>query len=72
MEQQLKDQEKDFNAMVRDTLILGNSLRHMQTQYDKINELNEQLLDKYDEVMKAGSENQLRTELEILNSNLTT
>ena len=70
LEQKIKDQEKDYNAMVRDTVILSNSLRHMQKQYDKINELNEQLLDKYDEVMRAGSENQLRTELEILKLSL--
>lgn len=72
LEQKIKDQEKDFNAMVRDTLILGNSLRHMQSRYDKINELNDQLLDKYEEVLKMGSENELRTELEILKLSLQT
>lgn len=70
LEQELKDKKSHFEAMVRDTAILSTSLRHMRSQYDKINELNEQLLDKYDKVLKAGKENELRTELEILKLSL--
>lgn len=68
--QALKERQASHEAMVRDTAILSTSLRHMRSQYDKINELNEQLLDKYDKVLKAGKENELRTELEVLKLSL--
>lgn len=50
----------------RDTTILGTSLRNMTVQYDKINELNQQLLDKYNALMAGDrSENRkLLTDLE--------
>ena len=43
----------------RDTTILGTSLRNMTVQYDKINELNQQLLDKYNALM-AGDRSENR------------
>ncbi len=50
----------------RDTLTMGTSLRHMTTQYDKINKLNDELLDKYNTLMAGDrSENRkLLTDLE--------
>jgi len=70
LEQKILEQETNYKAMVRDTVILSTSLRHMRSQYDKINELNDQLLDRYDRVLKGGKENELRTELEILKLSL--
>lgn len=54
------------NNLERDTTILGTSLRNMTEQYDKINELNEQLLEKYNTLMAGDrSENRkLLTDLE--------
>lgn len=55
-----------INNLRRDTTILGTSLRNMTEQYDKINELNEQLLEKYNTLMAGDrSENRkLLTDLE--------
>ncbi|MEO8734295.1 MAG: OmpA family protein [Flavobacteriales bacterium] len=72
-EASLKDQQvtmdditKRKEMLERDTLTLGTSLRKMTTQYDKINQLNNELLDKYNTLMAGGSaENKkLLTDLE--------
>lgn len=69
----MKDQQVHLDDLVRrremlerDTLTLGTSLRHMTTQYDKINALNNELLDKYNTLVAGGnSENRkLLTDLE--------
>ena len=69
----MKDQQVHLDDLVRrrdmlerDTLTLGTSLRHMTTQYDKINALNNELLDKYNTLLAGGnSENRkLLTDLE--------
>jgi len=51
-----------------DTAILGSSLRQMTNQYDKINDLNNELLDKYNKLLSGDkSENRkLLTALETL------
>jgi chemotaxis protein MotB len=56
----------------RDTTVMGTSLRLMTDQYDKINELNEQLLEKYNKLLAGDrSENRrLLTDLEGLRLDL--
>jgi chemotaxis protein MotB len=51
----LEDITKRREMLERDTLTLGTSLRHMTTQYDKINQLNNELLDKYNALLAGGS-----------------
>lgn len=62
----LSDLRRRVEMLERDTLTLGTSLRHMTTQYDKINSLNNELLDKYNALLSGGSaENRkLLTDLE--------
>jgi chemotaxis protein MotB len=62
----LEDLKSRKEKLERDTLTLGTSLRHMTKQYDKINTLNNELLDKYNMLLAGqGSENRkLLTDLE--------
>lgn len=47
--------EKRVNELQRDTTVLGTSLRQMTTQYDKINALNNELLEKYNKLLAGES-----------------
>lgn len=62
----LEDLTSRNGRLERDTLTLGTSLRTMNGQYDKINALNNELLDKYNALMAGDrSENRkLLTDLE--------
>ena len=62
----LQDLTRRKEMLERDTLTLGTSLRHMTTQYDKINSLNNELLSKYNTLLAGGNaENRkLLTDLE--------
>lgn len=55
--------EKRLDALMNDTTLLGGSLRTMRSQYDKINELNEQLLDK-NKSMLSNNESEKKQLLE--------
>lgn len=59
---------KRVGELQRDTAVLGNSLRQMTGQYDRINALNNELLDKYNKLLAGqGSENRkLLSDLEAL------
>jgi chemotaxis protein MotB len=67
-EQQAKldDLSSRNEKLERDTLTMGTSIRRLTTQYDKINDLNNQLLEKYNALMAGDrSENRkLLTDLE--------
>lgn len=60
--------QKRFIRLQQDTTILGTSLRQMTGQYDKINALNNELLEKYNKLLAGDrSENRkLLTDLEAL------
>lgn len=62
----LEDLRRRKEMLERDTLTLGTSLRSMTMQYDKINQLNNELLSKYNALVSGGnSENRkLLTDLE--------
>ena len=59
---------KRNGELQRDTTVLGTSLRQMTKQYDKINTLNNELLDKYNALLSGNrSENRkLLTDVETL------
>lgn len=63
---------KRVGELERDTTVLGTSLRQMTVQYDKINALNNELLDKYNKLLAGDrSENRkLTTDLEALRLDL--
>jgi len=62
----VEDLAKRKTNLERDTTIQGTSLRNMTVQYDKINKLNTELLDKYNALLAGeSSENRkLLTDLE--------
>ncbi len=53
-EQGTKDR-KSLDGLRRDTAIVGSSLRNMTSKYDKLNQLNEQLMDRLNKLL-TGSE----------------
>ncbi|MFT3884597.1 MAG: OmpA family protein [Flavobacteriales bacterium] len=70
----LEDLRSRKEKLERDTLTLGTSLRKMTDQYDKINALNNELLEKYNALM-AGDRNENRkllTDLEATRLRLQT
>lgn len=64
--------KKRIARLEQDTAVMGNSLRTMTTQYDKINNLNNELLEKYNKLLAgSSSENRkLLTDLEALRLDL--
>lgn len=50
---------RKLEALISDTAVLGTSLRILRSQYDKINALNEELLQK-SSTLRAGSESENR------------
>ncbi len=68
----LSEFKKRNTELERDTTVLGTSLRQMTKQYDKINTLNNELLDKYNALLSGNqSENRkLLTNLEALRLDL--
>lgn len=55
MKEKIAKEEKDLAGLQRDTAIMGNNLRLLSNKYDKLNMVNDQLLDKYNRML-AGSE----------------
>lgn len=55
---ELSNSNEEFNKrnknLMKDTMVLGTSLRTMQSQYDKINLLNNELIDKLEKI-KTGN-----------------
>lgn len=56
----------DIESLKRDTNVTGTSLRKMTTQYDKINSLNDELVDKVRQLQTSGEKESVKlvTELE--------
>ena len=69
---EMGDIKRRVRQLEQDTTTLGTSLRKMQQQYDKINGLNDELLDKYNKLLSGDrSENRkLLTDLEALRLDL--
>ena len=55
MKETIAKDEKELGGLKRDTAILGTNLRLLSNKYDKLNLVNDQLLDKYNRML-AGSE----------------
>lgn len=67
-----EEMQKRFTRLQQDTMVLGTSLRQMTGQYDKINSLNNELLEKYNKLLSGDrSENRkLLTDLETMRLDL--
>lgn len=50
----ITDLTKSIAGLERDTLILGTSYRNLTDKYDKLNRINEQLLDKYNRLLEGN------------------
>jgi len=50
----MTDTEKQIIGLQKDTSIIGTNYRHLTSKYDKLNEVNESLIDKYNKLL-AGS-----------------
>lgn len=55
MREKIAKEEKELAGLQRDTAIIGTNLRLLSNKYDKLNMVNDQLLDKYNRLL-AGSE----------------
>lgn len=71
-QQALAEKAKRMDRLQQDTAVLGTSLRQMTVQYDKINTLNNELLEKYNKLLAGqGTENRkLLSDLEALRLDL--
>lgn len=67
-----EESQRRLQRLQQDTAIMGTSLRNMTGQYDKINALNNELLEKYNKLLAgSGTENRkLLTDLEALRLDL--
>lgn len=50
----LNDEEKIVAGLKNDTSITGTSYRNLTAKYDKLNQINEQLLDKYNRMLEGN------------------
>ncbi len=66
LEEEVEKLQEENQALIKDTTVLGQSLRKMKKQYDKINDLNDELLRKHAQLKKENeAENRkLSSELE--------
>ncbi len=55
MTEKIAKEEKELAGLQRDSAIMGTNLRLLSNKYDKLNLVNDQLLDKYNRML-AGSE----------------
>jgi chemotaxis protein MotB len=60
LEVQLDVMKKDVKTLVSDTTRLRNELNMLGAQYDRVNETNKALEDKYAKIMKSGSKETAR------------
>ena len=54
VETKLKDEEKIVSGLEKDTSIVGTGYRNLTSKYDKLNQINEQLLDKYNRLLEGN------------------
>ncbi len=50
----LTDYLRDITGLQRDTSIIGTNLRNLTSKYDKLNTVNDQLLDKYNRLLEGN------------------
>lgn len=55
LNERMTKEEKELAGLQRDTAIMSTNLRLLQNKYDKLNSVNDQLLDKYNRML-VGSE----------------
>ncbi|MCC6372568.1 MAG: OmpA family protein [Bacteroidia bacterium] len=63
--EQLAKDQKYLDGLRRDTTIIGSNLRNMNAKYDKLNAVNEQLMDRYTRLLNGAEKDNAK-----LSSNL--
>jgi len=53
-DKKIVDEEKQISSLQKDTSVLGVSYRTLVQKYDKLNQINEQLLDKYNRLLEGN------------------
>ncbi len=53
-EKTIKDVNREIDGLRRDTAVFGMNYRNIVAKYDKLNEVNEQLLDKYNRLLSGN------------------
>lgn len=56
LKRKITEGEKQLEGLKRDTNITGTNYRNLTSKYDKLNQLNEQLLDKYNKLSAGNAE----------------
>lgn len=56
MQTKLDQYQKSVTSLVQDTAMCGTSYRDMTSKYDKLNEINEELLSKYNQMLKGSQD----------------
>lgn len=65
MKEQLGKDQKFLDGLRRDTTIMGSNLRNLNSKYDKLNTVNEQLMDRYNRLLSGAEKDNAK-----LSSNL--
>lgn len=65
MKEQLVKDQKSLDGLKRDTTIMGSNLRNLNSKYDKLNTVNEQLMDRYNRLLSGAEKDNAK-----LSSNL--
>lgn len=65
MKEQLTKDQKYIDGLKRDTVIMGSNLRNLNSKYDKLNTVNEQLMDRYNKLLSGAEKDNAK-----LSSNL--
>ena len=55
MNERMAELNKRMHALENDTSLYGNSIRNLRSQYDKINDLNEEMMDKQAMLMSSNA-----------------
>ena len=55
LKNKLTETEKQIVGLQKDTSIIGTNYRNLTSKYDKLNELNEKLLDKYNKLLSGSN-----------------
>lgn len=55
LKNKITDGEKQMIGLQKDTAIIGTNYRHLTSKYDKLNEVNESLIDKYNKLLTGSN-----------------
>jgi chemotaxis protein MotB len=60
MKQKMQKEEKELASLQRDSAMMGSSLRILSSKYDKLNAVNDQLLDKYNKLLSGAEKDNVK------------